>query len=169
MNYVLKACLIAIIFSFGNTQIKAQSSSDSLANYSYSTGESSQQATLKEYELDTFSIMETIVININEKTGAQKLKFGEVYEFSFNISNIFSSAILIMGFSRPCLCIVPSWQQTPIAPGAVGFVNVKFTATVIGPSQKTMRAYLYDAISHKAVAKIDITLISNTDNINNAN
>jgi len=121
------------------------------------------------YELDSLFPMEAILIDVNERVGLAGLQFGEVYEITFNISNIFQKDVVIIGFSKPCICIVPDWHKTPIAPGAVGFVKVKYTATVIGPSQKTFRAYLYDAATMQAVAKADINIKAVVNNINTPN
>lgn len=121
-----------------------------------------------DYELDSVVTFSTITVNVNEKAGIDNLTFGESYSFQLSISNELDADVLILGFSRPCLCIQTDWHKTPLTPGAIGFVSIKYTATIIGPSQKVLTAYLFDISTMKAVAKANIILQANVANIINS-
>ena len=110
------------------------------------------------YDKEFFINLETITIDINEFLGINELVLGSKYEILFNIDNPTSKDLEIRGFSNPCLCIQPDWHKTPIAPGESGFVKVKYTATIVGPSQKQFKAYLYDKNTNKPVAKVTVIL-----------
>jgi hypothetical protein len=166
----MKIYLITLLVAFTCINSFAQENPDSIAfNTDLDGGKIAYVDRPDNYELDSFITMESVLIDVNERTGNNKLQFGADYEFTFNLTNVFQQHIAILGFSKPCFCITPNWHKTPIAPGSVGFIKIKYTATIIGTSQKTLRAYLYDAVTMKAVGKIDFEIKATVNNINSPN
>ncbi|MCU0423837.1 MAG: DUF1573 domain-containing protein [Bacteroidia bacterium] len=113
------------------------------------------------YGKEAFQVWETVSINFNDLTGMTELVLGEKYEALIYLPNIGIRDVFIRGFSNPCLCIQTDWHKTPIAPGATGFVKIKYTASIIGPHQKQFKAYLFDSVTLKPVAKVNIIIHAN--------
>lgn len=74
----------------------------------------------------------TTVIDYGEITrGSNGLK---VFEFT----NTGNAPLVISKVNSSCGCTVPSWTNTPVAPGATGRIEVKYDTKRVGPIRKTI-------------------------------
>lgn len=53
---------------------------------------------------------------------------GDSPEFSFTFKNTGNEPMIISNAKGSCGCTVPQWPKEPIAPGATGEINVKFSS-----------------------------------------
>ncbi len=56
------------------------------------------------------------------------IKQGDSPEFSFKFKNTGNEPMIISNAKGSCGCTVPKWPKEPIAPGAIGEINVKFNS-----------------------------------------
>ncbi len=71
------------------------------------------------------------------------IDYGEIKKGSdgtrvFQFKNIGNAPLVIENVYSSCGCAVPSWTQTPVAPGGSGEIVVKYNTDIIGPIRRTI-------------------------------
>lgn len=108
------------------------------------------------YENESFIKLDSIFFDLNEFFAISDLTLGESYEFTVDIKNTIDIGAVIKAVVNPCSCVNLDWTKSVISPGSIGFVKIKYTATLIGESQKRFTAVFYDAQGIKPLAKKDV-------------
>ena len=108
------------------------------------------------YENEIFIKLDSIFFDLNEFLAISDLTLGESYEFTVSFTNTLDLGAVVKAVVNPCSCINLDWTKSVISPGTTGFVKIKYTATIIGESQKRFTAVFYDAQGVKPLAKKDI-------------
>ncbi len=108
------------------------------------------------YEKESFIKLDSIFFDLNEFLAISDLTLGESYEFTISIKNPLDVGSVIKAVVNPCSCVNLDWSKSVISQGNTGFVKIKYTATIIGESQKRFTAVFYDAQGIKPLAKKDI-------------
>ena len=96
--------------------------------------EKKQSSSEKKQPTDTTSVqfIDTIY-NFN------KIKEGDVVEYSYRFKNTGTKPLVIEQAAASCGCTVPEKPEHPIAPGEIGYVKVKFNSQGRpGEAQKTI-------------------------------
>ena len=85
-------------------------------------------------------LTDTTTVQIIDTTyNFNKVKEGDVVEFSYRFKNIGSKPLVIEQASASCGCTVPEKPEHAIAPGEMGFIKVKFnSANRPGQAEKTI-------------------------------
>jgi Protein of unknown function (DUF1573) len=73
----------------------------------------------------------------------QNFDFGEIKQgvpatHEFKFKNTGKVALVITNVKASCGCTTPDWTQTPVAPGADGFVKATYNAAGAGAFYKTV-------------------------------
>jgi len=108
------------------------------------------------YENEFFIKLDSIFFDLNEYLAVAELTLGESYEFTVSFTNTLDFAAVVKAVVNPCSCVNLDWTKSVISSGTTGFVKIKYTATIIGESQKRFTAVFYDAQGIKPLAKKDI-------------
>ncbi|CAN5407204.1 DUF1573 domain-containing protein [soil metagenome] len=71
------------------------------------------------------------------------IDFGDIKKGSdgtrvFQFKNIGNAALILENVYSSCSCAVPSWTQTPIAPGQSGEIVIKYNTDIVGPIRRTI-------------------------------
>jgi hypothetical protein len=108
------------------------------------------------YENESFIKLDSIFFDLNESATVSELTLGESYEFTVSITNTLEVGAVVKAIVNPCSCANLDWTKSVINPGTIGFIKIKYTATIIGDSQKRFTAVFYDNQGIKPLAKKDI-------------
>ena len=74
-------------------------------------------------------LTDTTTVQIIDTTyNFNKVKEGDVVEYSYRFKNIGSKPLVIEQASASCGCTVPEKPEHAIAPGEMGFIKVKFNS-----------------------------------------
>lgn len=82
-----------------------------------------EQAAAPEEKLDP-----TTVQVIDTSYNFNKVKEGEIVEYSYRFKNTGDKPLVIKDAHASCGCTVPEKPDHPIAPGELGFIKVKFNS-----------------------------------------
>lgn len=114
------------------------------------------------YETEILFEMDSIVIYVHTEVGVEELTYGETYVMTIDLENSMADQAKLVEIISACACISNEWYKQPIAAGAMGFVKVKYTASIIGLSQKVFTAIYSDPASHKPIAKRRVIFVAET-------
>lgn len=65
------------------------------------------------------------------------IAFGADGRCAFRFTNTGDAPLIISQFQSSCGCLVPSWDQDPVLPGASGSVRLKYDTRRAGPINKS--------------------------------
>lgn len=74
---------------------------------------------------------------------SEVIDYGEIKKGSdgtrvFEFKNIGNAPLIIENVYSSCSCAVPSWTQSPIAPGESGEIVVEYNTDIVGPIRRTI-------------------------------
>ncbi|AMD84073.1 Protein of unknown function [Capnocytophaga haemolytica] len=74
---------------------------------------------------------------------AEEIDYGTIKAGSdgvrvFEFTNTGKAPLVISNVTSSCGCTVPSWTNSPVAPGAKGKIEVKYDTNRVGPISKTI-------------------------------
>ena len=77
---------------------------------------------------------------------AETIDYGTIAKGSdgvrvFEFTNVGDGPLIISDVKSSCGCTVPKKPEGPIAPGAVGKIEVKYDTNRVGPIRKTVTVY----------------------------
>ena len=65
----------------------------------------------------------------------------EPVHYTFRFRNLTADSLVVDNVRVGCGCTATEWQETPVAPGAVGSINVTYDATNTGFYRKYVKVY----------------------------
>ncbi len=75
----------------------------------------------------------------------------EEVTYTFRFRNLTDAPLLVDNVRVGCGCTATAWQETPVAPGAVGSINVTYDAANVGFYRKYVKVYFH---AHKGGHKL---------------
>ena len=110
------------------------------------------------YENEVIIQLDSHYLDLNELLVISELTLGVTYEVTINFSNTLNDIAIIKAVINPCSCTSVDWYKGSISAGSTGFIKIKYTATILGESQKRFTAVFYDTQGLKPLGKKDIVL-----------
>lgn len=81
----------------------------------------------------------------------------------FTFTNTGDAPLIIHQFMSSCGCLVPYWDQEPVAPGATGNVRLLYDTRRVGPFRKSATLVTNDAERPRIVLSINGEVIPVVD------
>ncbi|MCU0319529.1 MAG: DUF1573 domain-containing protein [Flavobacteriales bacterium] len=94
-------------------------------------------------------LLPLLIVTAHPAEQGPRIRFAqEVYDYgtiafasdgrcSFTFTNTGDAPLIIHQFRSSCGCLVPYWDQEPVAPGASGRVSLRYDTRTLGPFRKT--------------------------------
>lgn len=120
-----------------------------------------------DYDEVNWQYSDTLVFNLNQKTGIAKFKGGFEYSTSLTLKNFSLKPIKIQSISSPCSCLLSSVPSTAINPISNFDLNLKYKAMEPGDFEDIVTLYGYDATLTRPLVIINVKLIYSVELSNN--
>ncbi len=104
---------------------------------------------INDYRVDVVYTYDMINLDINVALNIDSLSLGVQYEVIQTFLNTKNLPVIIKDIAPSCTCISTDWYKQPIAPGATGWIKIKYLATIPDKKSKLVKAIIYDEKGYK--------------------
>jgi hypothetical protein len=94
-------------------------------------------------------LLPLLLVTVRTVDQGPRIRFAqEVYDYgtiafasdgrcSFTFTNTGDAPLIIHQFRSSCGCLMPFWDQEPVAPGASGSVSLRYHTRILGPFHRS--------------------------------
>lgn len=113
------------------------------------------------YSAEKIPKLPVIQLNFNQLANQDSLKMNQVYQATYNYTNVKEGPVLIADVARACGCLSIDWYKMPIPPGGTGWIKIKYVSTIPIKRVGTIKVVLADElnIGLVGVQPIELTFI----------